>query len=92
MNFKNLIALFLLLSRPRKFDERLLDDQDDVHSTHSIGIVENPLYAEQEEHTNPFHAALRKKEAEADVSPSSNIFMYVLLISICKAYCLVKTL
>ena len=92
MNFKILIALFLLLSRPRKFDERLLDDQDDVHSTHSIGIVENPLYAEQEEHTNPFHAALRKKEAEADVSPSSNI-MYVCFTDFyLQAYCLVKTL
>lgn len=42
----------------------MLDDQDDVHSTHSIGIVENPLYAEQEEYNTPSYAALKEKEAE----------------------------
>lgn len=24
----------------------MLDDMDDVHSTHSIGVVENPLFAD----------------------------------------------
>ena len=61
-------SIFLPLDRPRKFDERMLDDQDDAHSTHSIGIVENPLYAEQEEYSTPSYAALKKKEVEADVS------------------------
>jgi len=42
----------------------MLDDQDDARSTHSIGIVENPLYAEQEEYTTPSYAELKKKEAD----------------------------
>ena len=40
----------------------MLDDQDDSHSTHSIGIVENPLYAEHEEYTTPSYASLKEKE------------------------------
>lgn len=42
----------------------MLDDQDDAHSAHSIGIVENPLYAEQEDYNTPSYAALKEKEAE----------------------------
>ena len=40
----------------------MLDDQDDSRSAHSIGIVENPLYAEQEEYNTPSYAALKEKE------------------------------
>ena len=45
----------------------MLDDQDDGHSTHSIGIVENPLYAEQEDYTTPSYATLKEKEAEVRI-------------------------
>ena len=41
----------------------MLDDQDDSRSAHSIGIVENPLYAEQEDYTTPSYATLKEKEA-----------------------------
>ena len=29
----------------------MLDDMDDAHSAHSVGVVENPLYAEHENYT-----------------------------------------
>ena len=45
-----------------------MDDQDDGRSTHSIGIVENPLYAEQEEYNTPSYATLKEKEAEVSLS------------------------
>lgn len=45
------------------FHERMLDDMDDAHSVHSIGVVENPLYAEHEE-VGPSYAELQKKEKE----------------------------
>ncbi len=60
---------------PRKFDERMLDDQDDTHSTHSIGIVENPLYAEQEEYNSPSYASLKKKEADVSQNTLRQWFM-----------------
>lgn len=44
-----------------------MDDQDDAQSHHSIGIVENPLYAEQEGFDTPSYAALSAKEKEAEV-------------------------
>ena len=50
----------MLLSQ--KTTEQMLDDQDDSRSAHSIGIVENPLYAEQEEYNTPSYAALKEKE------------------------------
>ncbi len=31
----------------------MLDDQDDAHSIHSVGVVENPLYADHEEYDLP---------------------------------------
>lgn len=34
----------------REFREHMLEDMDDVHSVHSVGVVENPLYAEQEDY------------------------------------------
>lgn len=36
-----------------RFHERMLDDQDDAHSIHSVGVVENPLYADHEEYDLP---------------------------------------
>lgn len=57
--------LILSTYSPRaRTHEQMLDDQDDLHSTHSIGIVENPLYAEQEEYNTPSYATLKEKEAE----------------------------
>ena len=47
--------------------ERMLDDQDDARSAHSIGIVENPLYADQDESGEPSYANLASKEKEAEV-------------------------
>ena len=35
--------------RDRRFHERMLD-RDDLHSIHSVGIVENPLFAENEDY------------------------------------------
>ena len=49
------------------FHERMLDDMDDVHSVHSIGVVENPLYAD-EAYAGPRYADLDKKDQEAEVS------------------------
>ena len=45
----------------------MLDDVDDAHSTRSIGIVENPLYAEQEDYTTPSYATLKEREAAVSV-------------------------
>ncbi len=45
-----------------KTTEQMLDDQDDSRSAHSIGIVENPLYAEQEDYNTPSYADLKEKE------------------------------
>ncbi len=57
------VLIEYLLSRNRPH-EHMLDDQDDAHSAHSIGIVENPLYAEQEDYNTPSYATLKEKEAE----------------------------
>lgn len=54
----------ILHHRRTKTHEHMLDDQDDTHSAHSIGIVENPLYAEQEDYNTPSYATLKEKEAE----------------------------
>lgn len=43
-------------------------DLEDVHSVHSIGVVENPLYADQEDYEGPTYAGLAKKEKELEVS------------------------
>ena len=41
---------------------------EDAHSVHSIGVVENPLYAEQEDYdAGPKYSDLRKKESAAEV-------------------------
>lgn len=45
-----------------------MDDQDDIQSRHSIGIVENPLYAENDDLDTPSYAALSEKEKEAEVN------------------------
>lgn len=47
---------------PREFREHMLEDMDDVHSVHSIGVVENPLYADQEDHEGLTYAGLEKKD------------------------------
>lgn len=59
--------IFTPYSPRAKTHEQMLDDQDDLHSTHSIGIVENPLYAEQEDYNTPSYATLKEKEAEVRV-------------------------
>lgn len=44
----------------------MMDDiAEESRSTHSIGIVENPLYAEDE--AGPTYAGLTAKEKEAEV-------------------------
>ena len=56
-----------ITSLSRNFHERMLDqDLDDVHSVHSIGVVENPLYADQEDYEGPTYAGLQKKEKELE--------------------------
>lgn len=57
------------------------DDQqlDETLSSHSIGVVENPLYAEDEGTFEPSFAALSAKEKAAEVSDLS--------CSIEKIYC-----
>lgn len=60
--------VFQLFCRRPRTHEQMLDDQDDLRSTHSIGIVENPLYAEQEEYNTPSYATLKEKEAEVRVT------------------------
>lgn len=47
------------------YDEQTLDE---TQSSQSIGIVENPLYAEDEGGFQPSFAALSAKEKEAEVS------------------------
>jgi hypothetical protein len=44
----------------------MLDDVDDVHSVHSIGVVENPLYADHEDYNEPTYAGLKNKELEVN--------------------------
>ena len=41
----------------------MLDDMDDVHSIHSMGVVENPLYADHEDE-GATYSGLMKKEKE----------------------------
>ena len=43
----------------------MLDDMEESRSAHSIGIVENPLYAEDE--AGPTFSGLAAKEKEAEV-------------------------
>ena len=43
----------------------MLDDMEESRSAHSVGIVENPLYAEDE--AGPTYADLTAKEKEAEV-------------------------
>lgn len=59
-----LLCLYLTFS---DVPHQLMDDQDDAQSRHSIGIVENPLYAEQEGFETPTYAGLSAKEKEAEV-------------------------
>ena len=47
------------------YDEQALDE---TQSAHSIGVVENPLYADDEGGFEPTFAALSAKEKEAEVS------------------------
>ncbi len=35
---------------------------DDVHSIHSIGVVENPLFADHEDHDGASYSEIKKKE------------------------------
>lgn len=42
----------------------MLEDMDDVHSVHSVGVVENPLYADHEDYGGPSYTDLQKKEKE----------------------------
>lgn len=49
-------------------DEQL----DETLSSHSIGVVENPLYAEDEGAFEPSFAALSAKEKAAEVSDLSS--------------------
>lgn len=46
------------------YDEQQLDE---TQSAHSIGVVENPLYAEDEGSFEPRFSALSAKEKEAEV-------------------------
>jgi hypothetical protein len=43
----------------------MLDDMEESRSQHSIGIVENPLYAEDE--AGPTYAGLTAREKESEV-------------------------
>ena len=47
------------------YDQQTLDE---TQSAHSIGVVENPLYADDEGGFEPTFAALSAKEKEAEVS------------------------
>lgn len=53
------------VSHERMYDEQTLTE---TQSSQSIGIVENPLYAEDEGGFQPSFAALSAKEKEAEVS------------------------
>lgn len=55
-------CLFVLTCSRDNFQERMLDDMDDVHSIHSIGVVENPLYADHDGQDGASYAALKKKD------------------------------
>lgn len=60
----------------------MLDDIEESRSQHSIGIVENPLYAEDE--AGPTYAGLaaREKESEVHISIVHNHAMKLGLYSI----------
>lgn len=79
MSDKFMISLPLYSPRA-KTHEQMLDDQDDGYSTHSIGIVENPLYADQEDYNTPSYANLKEKEAE--VSNFASIYARLTCMSI----------
>lgn len=68
----------VLLLPSREVREHMLEDMDDVHSVHSVGVVENPLYAEQEDYGDPSFAELEKKEKEVIpcVPESPPVFKY----------------
>ena len=65
----------------------LMDDQDDITASnrHSVGIVENPLYTENEDiDFTPSFATLsakQKKRDEAEVSKGLLIFATVVYIT-----------
>ena len=51
-----------------------MDDIEDSRSAHSIGIVENPLYAEDE--AGPTYSGLAAKEKESEVCRPQCIHYY----------------
>lgn len=57
------------VTHDRAYDEQQLDE---TQSAHSIGVVENPLYAEDEGTFTPSFATLSAKEKEAEVSELSS--------------------
>lgn len=54
----------LFLSSNNNFNEQMLDDMDNTFSVHSIGIVENPLYMDQEDydHENPMYTQVEEEK------------------------------
>ena len=63
-----------------------MDEEDDISvgGGHSAGIVENPLYAENDDlDSSPTYAALRAKEKEAEVSHSCPILLVIIVFFIC---------
>ena len=63
--YDTLITLCRPVSHERMYDEQTLTE---TQSAMSIGVVENPLYAEDEVGFQPSFAALSAKEKEAEVS------------------------
>lgn len=63
-DYYHLSGLCRPVTHERMYDEQTLDE---VQSAHSIGIVENPLYAEDEGGFQPSFAVLSAKEKDADV-------------------------
>lgn len=50
-----------------------MDDMEESRSAHSIGIVENPLYAEDEAGPTVTYSGLAAKEKEAEVCITCSI-------------------
>lgn len=66
------VPLCIILCRETSH-ERMYDEQqlDETQSAHSIGVVENPLYADEEGGFEPSFATLSAKEKEAEVSATA---------------------
>lgn len=71
--------IFLTCNRSDNLPHQLMDDQDDISvSGHSIGIVENPLFADNDGlEEMPSYAALSAKEKAAEVSYVALLYKHI---------------